>query len=504
MDRIEEELGLNRITHLKNLQEVKSLSKQDQVRLHNSDADLNTFYRFAHFVQRHRMNRHSLKVPFLLFRGLSILISYPQVKKVYSRMKRTYQSLYPEGFLTEKKIKRWTYRLMSYFIELFWEIVFCIFNHRVHNYDKYIEVTGLEHVQKTLKKGKGILSPTLHVGEMFHPLSATVRNSYITAEGKKKNIFIVILASPENEYLFRDVVDLYESVDVIITGNFGDVRDLIVAHLSQNHLVYLMQDYSNQSQLRVPFIYGNKFYNFLVPTPQLLSHLHLNENIEAPLVPCMPVPKTEKNLKYSHLKIYPELDIRDISVDDVEDPILREEIKKFQADKLPQKAQYGLVSLLINQRLFPYILKYPFLWEEAIPYLKRSSYKFIPEKTPTYAEVFPSLVDFYKDFIENSYEPGRNDQHIMDTLEDLKQKVQLILENTDLSSQTLPQEIDDLEIGRLTGKESLMKINAYLQEIISTAPSPYPEKLSFLSEKLDELTGYWPNYPHSYKLKKLE
>src|SRR6056297_2405817 len=98
MDRIEEELGLNRITHLKNLQEVKSLSKQDQVRLHNSDADLNTFYRFAHFVQRHRMNRHSLKVPFLLFRGLSILISYPQVKKVYSRMKRTYQSLYPEGF----------------------------------------------------------------------------------------------------------------------------------------------------------------------------------------------------------------------------------------------------------------------------------------------------------------------------------------------------------------------------------------------------------------------
>jgi len=224
-------------------------------------------------------------------------------------------------------------------------------------------VTLVELAEKTgsrrawvAEKKKGVLIPSVHIGEMYHILSFLARQ-HITIDGKRKKVGVVVIASPENEFFFQELLKSYDNVFVPVTGAFDVISQEIEYHLQQNRCVMIMHDYFKKHQYRVPFIYGSKSYDFLIPVPRLLTVLHLK--LGSPIIPSLSF--LRKNLKYSKVVFFPPIDPHKVDFKKIP-PALHKDLEEYKAGTLEEAKKHALLSLLINRRLYPFVLKYPFLW----------------------------------------------------------------------------------------------------------------------------------------------
>jgi len=387
------------------------------MKMHKNFIDYNLLFRFAHYIQTSGMYRRFSNKSFFPFRVVSIIVGPFLLKKVFSILKKAWNFLYSKNFLQKVNLTRWALQIISYMGDLFLEVTFFIPNHTFQSINQYVKMENYNEIEEALQEKKGVLIPFIHIGEIYHPVSALVHTK-IKIDNKIQKNEVVIIASKENEFLFQPWLERCDNLFIPVTGNFEILRSEIEHHLKKNRCVFILQDYFKKHQLRVPFIYGSKKYNFLIPCPQLLTYFHYK--LGTPVVPCLSLP--QKDLTRSLVKFFPRIDIN--LIDPEKEPAdIKEDLLKLQQGNVDYRIQNGLLSLKINQLLYPYALKYPFYWQMIPTLFKRSRYRITFNNINSFFEFYSIILQRLTQFIEKSYEPGRKDEGILEILNRLNEEI---------------------------------------------------------------------------------
>ncbi len=426
------------------------LDKKASMKIHKNFIDYNIAFRFVNFIQSTGRHKYFERKSFLPFRFLTIILGPLFYKKGFSTLENAWKFLYPQSFLEKHNInlKRWGLQLISYLFDFFLEIMFFMPNHSPKNITRFIKMEGFEHIEAALQKKKGVLVPIIHLGEIYHPTSGLLRKT-ITIDGKTQKVEVVGIVSPENEFLLRQFVKSWENVFAIVTGKFSDLERDIEKHLKKNRVVFVMHDYFKKHQNRVPFIFGKKKYDFLIPCPQLLSYFHYKNGI--PVVPSNSFP--QKDLTRSLVKFYPPVDMQ--KLDPLKEPLLlKEEVLKLQQGLLSDREKNSLHALKINQVLYPSALEYPYYWQMVYTLFKRSQFRIQFDDITSYFEFYTILIQRLEQFMEKSYEPGRKDKEILNVLGRLSEEIEHLRE--DPKAKILFRK-KYIEIGLLSSKAAFNK-----------------------------------------------
>ncbi len=437
--------------------------------------DNNFVYRVAHFIQKYRVNRFFQHVPFTIFRALSVPIGYQHAVNGHPQLSKTWKFLYSQKFLEKIKLKRWTNSFIRYKIQLYFDTALYLSIRNSKNKDYFHPVVGFNHLEKAIQKKKGVIVPLLHLGEYLHTLYTLLYRNVLIDE-KSQKILVFALSSKENEFLFRGQIKKIDNLSAVITTDFKSLQKTIQYYLKRNYCVFLAQDYYSRKQLRVPFLYNSKQYDFLVPCPQMITNIHLN--LGCPIIPVTTYPR--QNLKLSVVKFLPEVNPLTMDISN-EDETLQKEIVNFRNGTLNKKEKYGLLSLLINRKLNRYLLQYPFLWQGAFLFFDRTQLRIKFKNVESYLEMLKITITKLSLFILNSYEHGRRDEDIVNNLKSFSADLEEIEED--------PRDIITLnnkyiDIGLLTGKNTFKKVISIL---LSYQNSYIKQKNDFISQRLNSL-----------------
>lgn len=428
----------------------RKLDKKTSMKMHKNFIDYNPLFRFVHFIQSTGRHEYFEQKSFLPFRFLTFLVGPLVFKKAFPTLENAWKFLYSPKFLKNHKInlKRWTLQLISYVFDSFLEITFFMPNHSPKNITRFIKMEGFEYIESALQEKKGVLVPMIHLGEIYHPTSALLRKT-ITIDGKTKKIEVVGIVSPENEFLLRQFTIRWENVFAIVTGKFSDLKHEIETHLNQNRVVFILHDYFNKRQNRVPFLFGKNKYDFLIPCPQLLAYFHYKFGV--PVVPTASFP--QRDLTRSLVKFYPPINMHNLDPDK-ESPLLKEEVLKLQQGLLSVREKNSLLALKINQILYPSALEYPYYWQMVYALFKRSQFRISFENVTSYYEFYSILLHRLEQFMETTYEPGRRNSEILEILGKLTDEIELLREDPKAK---LAFRKKYIEIGLLSSKAAFNK-----------------------------------------------
>lgn len=441
--------------------------------------EFNFVFSFSHFIQKYRINRYFQYVPFRIFRALSVLIGHQQAAKGHSTVLKTWNFLFPKRILEKVNLKRWTNSYIQYNIELWFDTTFYLTCRNSENTDFFNPIEGFNNLEKALKQKKGVLVPTIHFGEFLHTLYSLFHRRIIIDDEPQK-ILVMGLASKENEYLLRESYKSIDNFKVLITNNFSELKETLKEYLEQNYVVFLLHDYFSKNQLRTPFIYNSRRYNFAIPSPQMISHLH--QCTGAPIVPVVALPR--HNLKHSLVKFFPEVNPLTMNISS-ESKTLQKEILDFRRGNLTKKQKYGLLSLLINRELYPNLLRHPFLWQGAFLFFERTQFQIHLNDIQSYKQLLIEILPKLEQYVRSTYEPGRDDDKILQKIEEIEQDLGEI--GTD-SDEKLQINNKFIELGRLSGRDVIIKTIS----IIKSFQNPYIiTKYKQINEKLDLLREFF-------------
>ncbi|MHA1718118.1 MAG: hypothetical protein ACTSWX_08885 [Promethearchaeota archaeon] len=455
------------------------LSAKSSMKPTETFPEFNLIFRFSHFIQRYKINRYFQYVPFRIFRALSVLVGYQHALNGHKTVLKTWKFFYPERILKNVNLKRWTNSYIQYNIELWFDTTFYLTVRNSKNKDFFNPIEGFKHLEKALRKKKGVLVPTIHFGEFLHTLY-TLFHRRVIIDGEPQKILVLGLASKENEYLLRESYKSLDNFKIIVTSDFKELKEILAEYLRQNYVVFLLHDYFSKTQLRTPFIYNSRKYNFLIPSPQMISHLHLK--CGAPIVPVVALPR--HNLKHSLVKFLPEVSPMTMNTSK-ETKTLRDEISNFQKGNLTKKQKYGLISLLINRQLYPHLLEYPFLWQGAFLFFERTQFKINLHNIKSYNQFIQEILDKLKLYVKSTYEPGRKDDEILQVINNIEEDLSKFIND--------PNDIIEInnkyiELGRLNGKKVIQKII----KILKNFQNPYIKSIyQEINEKLDTILKFF-------------
>ena len=456
-------------------QTANGLDQTSVIKPTDTFPDNNLVYRVAHFIQKYRVNRFFQHVPFTIFRSLSVLIGYQHAKNGHSQLSKTWKFLYPPKFLEKINLKRWTNSFIRYNIQLYFDTALYLSLRNSKNHDYFHPVVGFNHLENAFRQKKGVLIPVIHLGEYLHTVYTLLYRNVLIDE-KSKRVLVLALSSKENEFLFREQIKEIKSFSAVITTDFKSVKKTVQHYLEKNYCVFLAQDFYSKKQLRVPFLYNSKRYNFLIPCPQMITNFHLN--LGCPIIPVITSPK--QNLKFSVVEFLPEVNpmTMDISKEDL---TLQKEIVNFRNGTLSKKQKYGLLSLLINRKLNPYLLQYPFLWQGAFLFFDRTELRIRFKNVKSYLEMLKISISKLSLFIQNSYEPGRKDEEISNYLISFTAEIEEIEEDP---RDILALKNKYIEISRLNGKNVFKKV---IYILLSYENSYIKQNHIFISQRLNSL-----------------
>ncbi|MHA1720084.1 MAG: hypothetical protein ACTSXK_11220, partial [Promethearchaeota archaeon] len=451
---------------------TQSLSKTSSFKPIESFPDYNLVFRLSHFIQKYRINRGFEKIPFFGFKMLSIILGVKSAIKAHKQLSKTWKLLFPKR---RDLYRHWTNLFIRYNIELWADTTFYLPLRNPINTDFFNQIEGFSNLEKAIQKKKGVLVPTIHLGEFYHSLFSLFYQKF-QIDGKKQKILLAILSSKENDFLFREQLKPIKNLNVILTNDFKILKKNIEVHLRKNYTVFLLSDYYSENQLRVPFIYNSNKSDFLVPFPQMLNHFHTK--LGTPIVPVISIPKHE--LKHSVVRFFPEISIHTMKISS-ETEILKQEIINFRNGILNKKQIYGLHSLLINRQLHPYILKYPFFWQVSFLFFKRTQFRIHLKDINSYWELLKIILIKLELFINKTYEPGRNDELIIQEI----QRISIDLEEMgkDPNDKLLINN-KYIELGRLNGKDAFTKVISILDNLQSES---IRQNYKQISEKLNSI-----------------
>ncbi len=417
---------------------------------------LQIMYFFPHMVQKYFMFRAFKKVPFSLVNAITTPIGTLIAKLTNRKMDKIFKDLIPRKILTEKRLKKWKIMVGQYAVNLFIEITLFLSNHR-YQYFKYNRIEGFNHIEQALQQKKGVLVPSIHMGEFLHILS-TLMMKRVVIDGKKQAIHTVGLASVHNQILYTEFTNTYEHMHMVIAEDFKTVEQKVSEFLRQNCVVFILVDYSKPSHFRVPFIYDYPATRYLYPMPQLITHLHYTYG--SPIVPAIVIPK--KDIAHSLVKFIGPLDVKEPLQrleGRTQEPylsLLNRDIELIRNDRADKKIKNGVLSLKLHRLLYPYVLKAPYYWEEILNYQKRLQLELKIEYSTTYPELLFSVCGELEKIIDNSYEPGRKDKELKRKLLEIRS----LCEQTPDDEGTLktPLKNKKIDLSKLSTTQAISKV----------------------------------------------
>ncbi|MCF2138741.1 MAG: hypothetical protein K9W44_01635 [Candidatus Lokiarchaeota archaeon] len=297
----------------------------------------------------------------------------------------------------------------------------------------FISFKNLNLLFRELEKGKGVIIPTTHLGQLVHSVYAIMKLP------QKIPVATVIYTPHLITYQYTNRIG-YDHVYLYASTSFVKISHHLERHLRKNHIVVLYFDFGTKKQLRVPFYFGK--YPYLLHTPQSCVSLYLKTG--ASILPCINQP--DHYIHYSRLIFCENQNLMKIAAE--------------LQDK-PKKIIHGKLSMEINRILYPTIIKYAHAWEEItdLATARLADELILPQHLNGYQNS-ELILEKMKSIIKNSYEPNRNDELIfekLDILQNTIKKYRKNLENLDSYPKTI----------NLSWMNSFDEFRILMQELIS-------------------------------------
>lgn len=300
----------------------------------------------------------------------------------------------------------------AYMAELMMDMMFNIPPLQETDHLKYLHATNQHFLDDALAQGKGVLMPTLHIGQFFHVLAYCAFMS--NPDGSAKYEYVVV-GTKENISMFSIMIQKQEkkfgkrNVFGVVTRNYSEMKEVIAHHLKKNRIVMLFYDFTKITHLQTPF--DGSDVSFMKPTPQSMVAFH--QDTGAPIVPCIAIP--QGYLGKSEIIFFDSAPYSAIS-------------KMYE--NVSEKEYHGRICLELNRNLHPFIRSYPHVWEELMAFgiwwrLKKIKF----EKNITLEKFITTIFSKAQDLIMLSFEPERNDISVSQNLESLKHQLLDVLKN---------------------------------------------------------------------------
>ncbi|MHA1268910.1 MAG: lysophospholipid acyltransferase family protein [Candidatus Helarchaeota archaeon] len=314
--------------------------------------------------------------------------------EIYKVVERIMGEVIEKKFPSYKKeyiIERIIYQNLINMSLVFYDMIFLLpYLIKYRNLKKYFSFTGLEHVNNALKKGNGVIIVSDHIGNFL------LLFCIFSLLGYKTNAIIEI-----QNYL--GIIELLKETGLKIIPSppsnneklKSKIKSRIETALKNNELLIILQDFGSQHYLLMNFL------NELCYTP--IGVISLSIKHKSPILPAFIKSYTDRH--FHELTIYPEY-----------------KIIKFESMDKSEVILYNchIINKIIERHIKENFLHWMILPAYHIRKLYRINEKY---KNRSFKENFLETMDYYKELIENSYEPGRNNEDILKILTNITNEV---------------------------------------------------------------------------------
>ena len=358
----------------------------------NSEFDsLQVLWKVAVWMQTSGFYRPFIHFPAVLRKMFGTVMGHLMLKGKKRKIMTGINILFPKK--SKKQRLKILSAYLSYMGRFMIDCMFCVpavaQDHTMH---KYISHEDIHYLDKALEKGKGVIMPTLHTGQFFHALGGIFIKP--TTKDPSKKYDLVVLGGRDNAAMFAPITARYPNYYVLLTRQYSEVKDILIEHLQQNHIVVLYYDFASMKQLRLPLL--GKPDTMLKASPQSIAALHRITG--APIVPVVTCPQGD--IGKSRLKFLDPSAINEVS-------------RTLTENKVPKKEFHRQLSYALNKEIHPYLFKYAHVWEELMAfggYVYKNRLKF-PANYST-EDFLGNVQEKMLGMVENSYEPNRDDKNL--------------------------------------------------------------------------------------------
>lgn len=360
-------------------------------------------FRFIAWIGRYRIYRPNRFLPLSNLNGWGHLIGkflFGSSRSVQRKARASLRALYPS--ISNKKLTKWVDAFAKYMGMLFIDIGFRLPLTSDLPISTYYDYENIEKLDDALALGKGVIIPTLHIGQHLHVPSMLFQHP--------KHYTITSVISVANMTMYENGNrEEFDNLYCYASTKFSKISPHLTRHLESNHILLMYHDYSTKGQLKVPFIQGK--YPFLINTPQ--SYIKLHKQTGATILPAIAVP--DQVFGKSRLIFLDNSSIMKLS-------------EKYQNSTTQEF--HGRLSTEINRVLYPFARKYAHVWEELMRLPTRrckDELKF--EANLSFAEILVKSKDKMISILEGSFEPERNDQGIKNQINESFKQIESKLQN---------------------------------------------------------------------------
>jgi lauroyl/myristoyl acyltransferase len=391
---------------MSNSNEVEKKMKNNPEKKKNQSSGVRGMGEVAHWVMKTQVVKPFNLLPLVWFNANGILFGRLMFGKMRRRIRSGIKVFYPE--IRGKKLQN----LIEGFLNYLGTMVLDVLIHIPHMLalrkadPKLIKYHRVDRLDKGYEENKGVLIPSLHLGQVFYPLGGIFGG----ADPKNPSGFykLTTLAESSNLSMFRLMIAAFPDYHVFETDKFAIVEKKILPYLKKNHGFLSYHDYMGKNQLRIPF--APPRFNFLKPTPMSIAKLH--RKTRAPIVPVAGVPVDAFSRS---LLVFPP-----------------NELIKETSDKYwdhDDETFLKHVTYAINKTLNIYAAKHITGWQQLLSFSKYVySLRVEFDAGCTREGFLDGIAEKLKWAIESSFVPDRDDKVILKLIEGTlsKAKAQLV------------------------------------------------------------------------------
>jgi len=198
--------------------------------------DLQPTYKVASFIHKNRIYRIFGILPAHVCYTLGKLFGFAflgRSKAFQKRIKLGFQIYLPNA--SPRRINQLYNALVTHMGQLLFSIMFRDPNANKHNMHKWVRLKHQERLDEALKQGKGVIMPSIHIGNFIVLLGGLLlAGNHLAVVGNLANITLFQNLMPR-----KDLGRLY----VIGTTKFDEIRKQMEFHLQKNHILFLMHDF---------------------------------------------------------------------------------------------------------------------------------------------------------------------------------------------------------------------------------------------------------------------
>ena len=202
---------------------------------------LGSLLNFLDFIQRYKIYRLFQHLPvwwvkfFSRFFGFLFLPRVPKIKKnIYSGLK----TLAPR--LSENLYKKYYLRILAHIAETFYNWIFILPGLTPDNHNKYITQKNFHFLDSALSYGKGVIIACPHTHNIIHYFAGFAYHP--------KKYEVVVIAEFALIRMLKNLIarpELHPNLHFIGTRKFADLKEKILEHLRNNHILIVFYDYTN-------------------------------------------------------------------------------------------------------------------------------------------------------------------------------------------------------------------------------------------------------------------